>query len=292
MIMLMIICRNFKLFVLKAVQNNELPAGKACGVFLLFTILLVSGCNNWPEPAERVLAIEKRQKEIPARVDREYINDLVNITESRLAMLESSGAKYCLPGQIYKAKKHMLRARHEVDGNLYLDAQYTLVKVMNQLDYTAELMMGLAEGSECLGAYEFSAKNEHKDKVERYIESISNLLNCQCDQVSDDEMLVENFNRRLEVAAQALSTHEQLSIIIHATKHSEQVNEMKLFFSNHGARNEQLSVHYDGDKEHALSKDGLWFEIVVKKPKRNHKLKNWDENLRVMSVKQEERDEP
>lgn len=290
--MLMIICQSTKLFVLKAVQNNEYPSDKICGVFLLFTLLLLSGCNNWPEPAGRVLAISDRHTDLPEQVDRDYIKGLVRISETRLEMLESSGAKYCLPGQVYKVKSQMLRARHEVDGNLYLDAQYTLTKVMDQLDYTAELMMGLAEGSECLGAYEFSTRSEHKDKVERYIESISNLLNCQCDQVSDDEMLVEKFNRRLEVAAQALSTHEQLNIIIHARKYSEQVNEMKLFFSNHGVRNNQLSVFYDGDEERVLSQDGLWFEVVVRKPERNHKLKNWDENLRVMSVKQEDSDEP
>lgn len=278
----MIICQIIKSCIDKAVQFIDYPGRKSAGVVLLFPFVFLSGCNNWPEPAERVLATSQRQSEIPEVVDSEYIENLVAISKARLELLNASGARYCLPGQVYKIDKHLLRAKHEVDGNLLLDAQYTLAKAMEQLDRTAELMMGLAQGSECLEAY--SREDMDVDKVDAFVSGLSRMLNCQCDQVSDDGAITEGFARRLGVAAKAISAHEQLRLKIFASQYSEQAKEMLLFFSNHGVREKQMSIRYEGFNNVQFSQDGFWFDISMRESEKLFKLKEWKRDVRLMSI--------
>ena len=275
-------------FVL-AVQTVFHPAGKISRVALFFPIIIFSGCNNWPDPAERVLAVSHRQTETPEAIDSEYIENLLAISKARLGFLVSSGAQYCLPGQIKKVQKHLLRAKHEVDGNLLLDAQYTLSKAMDQLDRSAKLMMGLAQGSECLEAYSYA--DVDADKVKSFIEELSRMLNCQCDQISDDATIAEGFNKRLEVAAKAMSAHEQLRMSIYTDRYSEQAEEMRVFFSNHGVRKKQIQVKYDGINPSQLSRDGFWFDIAMGVSEKFYKLKEWKRDIRLMSIQKEKGNE-
>lgn len=309
--MLMIICRIIKFCFDKVVQFIDYPDRSVVRVplfftmkmefsspevtktpfsrLLLFPLILLSGCNNWPEPAERVLAISQRQLEIPEPVDAEYIENLVAISRTRLEILTSSGARYCLPGQIYKIDKHLLRARHEVDGNLLLDAQYTLAKAMDQLDKTAELMMGLAQGSECLEAYSYADMDI--DKVDAFVTRLSRLLNCQCDQISKDGAITEGFAERLSVAAKAMSAHEPLQLNIFSSQNSEQAEEILVFFSNHGVRKTQITIRHEGGNNLQLSQDGFWFDISMGQTEKLFKLKEWKRDFRLMSIQKEKADE-
>ena len=229
--MLKTTCRVKTLFIKNAVTiNNQYPADSLSRVFLFIGLLFLSACNNWPECSERVLALSDRMTEQPKQINRNYIDGLLDIAVTRLAILEASGAQYCLPGQVSRINKYLFRARHEVDGNLLLDAQFSLVKTMEHLEYTSELMFGLAEGSECLDHYALSTKDNQRDAVERYLASLNRLLNCDCDQITDDDILVENFYERLAIVGKALSTHDQLFVRIYASEHSDQVKEIISYF--------------------------------------------------------------
>ena len=287
--MLMIICRVTKSYFVSVVQKLFNPAGNVGRVISLLFLIILSGCNNWPDPAERVLAVSQRQSDIPEAVDPEYIENLVSISKARLEFLVSSGAQYCLPGQINKVRKYLLRAKHEVDGNLLLDAQYTLSKAMEQLDRSAELMMGLAQGSECLEAYSYS--DTDTDKADGFVDGLSRMLNCQCDQISNESTITEGFSKRLEVAAKAMSAQEPLRLVIYTSKYSAQAHEMQMFFSNHGVRKKQIEIRYEGIHSSQLSPDGFWFDIAMGQTEKLYKLKEWKRDVRLMSIQKEKGNE-
>lgn len=277
--MLMTICRIIKSFIRKAVLNNKYPEGRSFGVFVLFAVL--TGCNSWPEP---VGSIEED-------ADKGYVEGILNISIARIEILENNGASYCLPGQMNRAKIMLSVARRELDSRLYLGAEHSLVQLMGQLDYTADLMIGLVEGSECLNSFKYNAKNKDKDVVSKYLDTLSDLLNCQCDQVTDEGKLAEDFQRRLKLAANSLNNFNQLSINIYASMFSEQVEEIVLYFSNHGARKNQIQVRYVKPGKHNVSKDGMWFEVASVKPEQRALIKDLNKNLRVIKLKQEENNE-
>ena len=277
--MLMTICRIIKSFIRKAVLNKKYPEAHSFGVFVLFAVL--TGCNSWPEP---VGSIEED-------ADKGYVEGILKISVARLDILEDNGATYCLPGQMNRAKILLSIARRELANRLYLGAEHSLVQLMGQLDYTADLMVGLVEGSECLNSFKYNAKNKDKDVVTQYLDTLSDLLNCQCDQVTDDGKLAEDFQRRLKLAANSLNNFNQLSINIYASMFSEQVEEIVLYFSNHGARKEQVKILYVKPGKHKVSKDGMWFEVATVKPEQRALIKDLNKNLRVIKLKQEENNE-
>ena len=277
--MLMIICRIIKSFIRKAVLNNKYPEGRSFGVFVLFAVL--TGCNSWPEP---VGSIEED-------ANKGYVEGILNISIARIEILEKNGASYCLPGQMNRAKIMLSVAERELANRLYLGAEYSLVQLMGQLDYTADLMIGLVEGSECLNSFKYNATNKDKDVVTKYLDTLSDLLNCQCDQVTDEGKLAEDFQRRLKLAANSLNNFNQLSINIYSSMFSEQAEEIVLYFSNHGARKNQVKVRYIKPGKHKVSKDGMWFEVVSVKPDQRALIKDLNRNLRVIKLKQEENNE-
>lgn len=276
--MLMIICQVIDNCFDKVVQNIFDPVSIAYRVFLFSCVLVLPACNNWPDPAERTLAVSHRQADIPVPVNHKYIESLMNISKVRLGFLISSGAQYCLPGQVNIVNKFLLRAKHEVDGNLLLDAQYTLAKAMEHLNSFSELMFSLAEGSECLEAFEYRKENNYQ--LTAYIDSLNSLLNCQCDQISNEESLVESFSSRLEIVAKSLSAHVQLKMNIYAVEQSGKIQEIIMFLSNIGVRKEQVRVFYEGFDKAQISEDGLLFEVLVAKGRKNYKVKDWQKDLK------------
>ena len=277
--MLMTICQIIKLFIGKVVINKSHPDRQPVGVILLFVLL--SGCDSWPDSME----------EIEEEADKQYIENVVNIAIARLDILEENGAGYCLPGQMNRAKKMLSVASRELTNRLYLGAELSTVELMDQLDYIAELMIGLVEGSECLTSFKYQAENKNKDIVNQYLETLSDLLNCDCNQVTDEGKLAEDFQRRLKLAANSLNSFTQLSINIYSSMFSEQVNEIVLYFSNHGARKNQVIVHYVKPGKRKVSEDGMWFEVASVKPERWALIKDLHKNLRIIKLKQEENNE-
>ncbi|KEQ13338.1 hypothetical protein GZ77_13035 [Endozoicomonas montiporae] len=248
---------------------------------MVFLFVFLAGCDSWPDAMEN---IEEEE-------DKQYIKSVVNIAMARLEILEDNGADYCLPGQMNRAKRMLSVASRELENRLYLGAEFSTVELMDQLDYIAELMIGLVEGSECLTSFKYKAENKSKDIVHQYLDRLSDLLNCNCNQVTDEGKLAEDFQRRLKLAANSLNDFNQLSINIYASMFSEQVDEIVLYFSNHGARKNQVVVHYVKPGQKKVSEDGMWFEVASMKPDRRALIKDLHRNLRIIKLKQEENNE-
>lgn len=265
----------------QAVQFFSYPASFACRVILFISFCFIASCNNWPEPAERVLSVSERHNEIPEAVDNEYLNSLMAIAEARLGFVINKGAELCIPGQIKVARSSLLRAKHEIDGQLLLDAQYNIAMAMEQLDYIVRIMSSLAEGSECLSKY--AKLQVYEDYDENLSLRLSDTLNCQCTQISKTGSFTRLFQKRLDIVSSVMIAHPEITLTIYSANKTT-LTLLESYFRNKGLNPDQIVSRAAAESSEAMSADGLGFSIQLGAEERNYRVKSWKKSLKVKSV--------
>ena len=79
------------------------------------------------------MSISHRNVGLPPGINYDYLARLLEVSDRRYVELKSAGAEYCLPGQMLQIRKKQTLVRHELDGNLLLDARIHLRDLFHHL---------------------------------------------------------------------------------------------------------------------------------------------------------------
>ncbi|WP_152558494.1 hypothetical protein [Endozoicomonas numazuensis] len=244
-------------------------------------ILFITGCNHWPDHSERVVSITDRYPETPEAVDQAYLKSLWDIGESRMAFVVNKGAEYCMPGQIKVVRSYLRRAKMEIDGSLFLDAQYSVATAMEQLDYVNRLMSSLSENSECLDS--FVSFNGIDTPSEDFSHELAAALNCECDQISSSGEISVGFHKRLLMVYSAMENHPEIFLSIYSVDENAG-NEITNYFSSKGINTRNIENKKGVLSPVLLSSDGLAFSVDIRKQIKKYRLREWRDSIDLEST--------
>ncbi len=265
----------------QVVQIFKNPADFICRAFLCLIFLFISGCNHWPDHAERTVSVVDRYPNPPEAVDLPYLESLLDIGESRTSFVINKGAEYCMPGQVKVVRSYLRRARMEMDGSLHLDAQYNLAMAMEQLDYVTRLMSSLSETSECLNR--FSSLKEEAEPTESFASELSAALNCGCDQINANGEISMGFHKRLLMVYSVMENHPEVFISIYSLDENRG-KEVSDFFASKGINNKNIKSKLAAESPVLLSSDGLAFSVDIKNQTRRFRLREWRDSIDLEST--------
>ncbi len=249
--------------------------------FLCLMFLFLTGCNHWPDHAERVASITDRYPETPEVVDLAYLESLWDVGESRLSFVVNKGAEFCMPGQIKVVRSYLRRAKMEMDGRLFLDAQYNVAMAMEQLDYVTRLMSSLSDNSECLNSF-VNLKGMEKPS-EDLASELAAALNCECDQINPDGEISTGFHKRLLMVYSVMENHPEVFLSIYSADENRG-KEVADYFSNKGVHKKNVKSKLAAESPVLLSSDGLAFSVDIKSQIKNYRLREWKDSIDLEST--------
>ncbi|MGI9276789.1 MAG: hypothetical protein ACR2PT_18330 [Endozoicomonas sp.] len=265
----------------KVVQNLLQPAGLVCRFLVCLSVCLITSCTIWPEPSERVLSLSERRVEIPPELDHDYLTSLLEISKARLGYIIEGGAEFCIPGQVKKIRKELLLARQEIDGNLLLDAQISIVRSIDQLDYSVQLMKSLFETTECFS--EYSRSEEDVDQGYKLVNELAAILNCECEQLDDESVLTKSFEKRLARVADVLDMHPEMILTVYSMRDETVLEGVVGFLKSRGVRKEQYLTNKTSDQAVIAGGNTLGFELQVAVDSKYFELKSWRDSVIIKS---------
>ncbi|WP_419834197.1 hypothetical protein [Endozoicomonas atrinae] len=142
------ICRKNKLFLFFCFL---ISGRKSAGYLLIYLFFpLLSSCVIlWPLHADRDYSLSVDERRNVRDIDRSYVINLFDISQSRYVELKEAGGEYCLPGQMSIINDQHRLIMHEIDGDLLGDASNRLSESFSALEKVRLMMEEMAEDGGC-----------------------------------------------------------------------------------------------------------------------------------------------
>ncbi|WBA83042.1 hypothetical protein [Endozoicomonas sp. GU-1] len=142
------ICRKNKISLF---FSNLIPGGNSAGCLFICLIfpLLPSCVILWPLHADRDYSLSVDEKRSVRDIDRSYVINLLEMSQSRYLELQKAGGEYCIPGQMSIIHDLHQLAIYEIDGDLLGDASNRLSESFSTLERVRLLMEAMAEDGGC-----------------------------------------------------------------------------------------------------------------------------------------------
>ncbi|OED41962.1 hypothetical protein ACH42_12670 [Endozoicomonas sp. (ex Bugula neritina AB1)] len=131
--------------------------------------VLISSCTTWPDSAERVLSLPNERLQIPENINREYLQYLLGIVDQRFSELDSVGASVCFPGKMLKLNRLHSLVKHEMDGNLFLDAKMNVEKVFDLLNSVRTDIEKYYSSNDCFRSFHLGHFYERSNEREEIV---------------------------------------------------------------------------------------------------------------------------
>lgn len=141
-------CQKNKLFLFFSYLT---PVGKPAGYLLIYLFFpFLSSCVIlWPLHADRDYSLSVDEKRNVRDIDRSYVINLLEMSQSRYLELKKAGGEYCLPGQMGIINDQHRLIIYEIDGDLLGDASNRLSESFSALEKVRLMMEAMAEDGGC-----------------------------------------------------------------------------------------------------------------------------------------------